>query len=149
MPDDDDDDLPDSNSATFGKADVEARVHDWLTRLNGFFRENSQWAQSQGWTIDLSGRVPMHEHLMQKFRVSAAQQPVLRIDSPQGGYALFKPKGLWVIGANGRIDLYTGKGAFVIIDQAEKFEPPKWRLFRSENKREGVAYDPALLSGLM
>ena len=85
---------------------------------------------------------------MQKFGVLATEQPTLRLDG-EDGYALFKPKGLWVIGANGRIDLYTSKGTFIIVDLAERGAAPRWTIFRASQKPDGDAFKPEMITTLV
>jgi len=36
----------------------------------------------------------------------------------------FQPKGLWVIGANGRVDLITKAAAPILVDQSEPLSRP-------------------------
>lgn len=126
---------------------VEARVHNWKNRLHDLFQAVSSWAVKNGWHVDDSGTVGMHEELMQKFGVPATTQPTLRLDGDQG-YILFKPKGLWVIGANGRIDLYTSKGTFIIVDLAERGAAPRWTIFRATHRRDGDLFTPEMLANL-
>lgn len=144
----DDDDLSSPLADDLSKEDIQHRVDDWLGRLNALFRKTEQWAAEQGWAVSRADAVPMNEELMRQQGVSPAEQPVLRIDGPEGGYALFKPKGLWVIGANGRVDLYTSKGAFILVDKADEFRTPSWQLFRASGQPEGIPYAPELLTGL-
>ncbi|QLH73016.1 hypothetical protein [Rhodopseudomonas palustris] len=130
------------------KQHVEERVQDWKNRLSDLFRDVGGWARDNGWQVDDRGKVSMHEELMQKFNLPPTSQPTLRLDG-ECGYALFKPKGLWVIGANGRVDLYTSKGTFIIVDLAERGEPPRWTIFRTSSKREGEPFSPEILANLI
>jgi len=130
------------------KDSVEARIEDWKSRLRTLYRQVSDWGLKNGWTVDNSGTVEMYEELMQKFDVPATEQPTLRLDGEQG-YILFKPKGLWVIGANGRIDLYTSKGTFIIVDLAERGTPAQWTIFRATEKRDGDRFTPEMLASLV
>lgn len=141
----DGEDLP---QTTITKELVESRVEDWKSRLSTLFRQVSDWALDNGWQVADSGTVEMHEELMQKYGVPATEQPTLRLDRGQG-YLLFKPKALWVIGANGRIDLYTSKGTFIIVDLAERGASPKWTIFRATHKRDGDRFTPEMLAGLV
>ena len=85
---------------------------------------------------------------MQKFGVPATKQPTLRLDGDHR-YALFKPTGLWVIGANGRLDLYTSKGTFIIVDLAERGAAPRWTIFRASKKRDGDLFTPGMVANLV
>jgi hypothetical protein len=145
---DDLDAMEEGAETTITKELVEERVQDWKNRLHALFREVSAWAQKNGWQVDNSGQVSMHEELMQKLNVPATSQPILRLDGDRG-YALFKPKGLWVIGANGRIDLYTSRGTFIIVDLGERDAPPRWTIFRASKKREGDLFSPEMIANLV
>jgi hypothetical protein len=133
---------------TVNKEAVEESVQDWKNRLQALFQEVRAWALKNGWRVDDSGEVSMHEELMQKFNVPATRQPTLRLDGERG-YALFKPKGLWVIGANGRIDLYTSKGTFIIVDLAERDTSPRWTIFRASQNHEGDLFSPEMIANLV
>lgn len=127
---------------------VEDRVDEWRQRLHDLFSDIGSWARARGWRVDDSGRVPMHEQLMQQFDMPATDQPILRLDRAQV-YALFKPKALWVIGANGRIDLFTSRGAFTIVDLAEAGEAPRWTVYGGNKSPNGASFSPALIESLV
>jgi hypothetical protein len=145
---DDLDAVEESPQTTVTKELVEERVRDWKNRLRAFFQEVRAWAIEKGWQVDDSGAVGMHEELMQKFDVPATRQPTLRLDG-EHGYALFKPRGPWVIGANGRIDLYTSKGTFIIVDLAERGSAPRWTIFRASQNRDGDLFRPEMIANLV
>ena len=145
---DDLDAMEESRQTTITKEQVEERVRDWKNHLRDLFEEVGVWAIQHGWRVDHSRTVAMHEELMERFDVPATEQPTLRLDN-EHQYALFKPKGLWVIGANGRIDLYTSKGAFIILDLAERGAPPRWTIFRTSQNRDGEAFTPEMLANLV
>jgi hypothetical protein len=145
---DDMDAMEESMQTSVSKELVEERVQDWKDRLHALFRDVRAWAIENGWRVDESGTVGMHEELMQQFGVPATEQPTLRLDGADG-YALFKPKGLWVIGANGRIDLYTSKGTFIIVDLAQRGAVPRWTIFRASQKRDGDLFTPGMIASLV
>lgn len=89
----------------------------------------------------------MFDELMQQCGGPATEQPTLRSDADHD-YALFKPKGLWVIGANGRIDLDTSKGPFIIVDLAERGASSRWTIFRASPKPDGEGFTPDILARL-
>jgi len=144
---DDLENMEEGSQTSVTKELVEARVEDWKSRLHDLFRLVRGWALENGWEVDGSGTVEMHEELMRRFGIPATEQPTLRLDGNQR-YVLFKPKALWVVGANGRIDLYTTKGAFIIVDLAEPSANPKWTIFRATDKRDGDHFTPEMLDNL-
>jgi hypothetical protein len=126
--------------------EIERRIADWMRRLNNLFQATEAWAAKHGWSADPADTVAMHEELMEGYELPPVEQPTLKLIGPGQSFAFFKPRALWVIGANGRVDLYTSKGVYIIIDQADAYAPPAWTLFRSSSKREGVPYSPDFLS---
>ena len=142
------DTVNESLQETITRGQVVERVENWKSRLNLLFSDVRVWAEANTWRVDASASVSMHEPMMRQFDVPPTTQPVLRLDGDRG-YALFKPKGLWVIGANGRIDLYTSKGAYTILDLAEYGQAPRWTIFRTTQKPAGEAFMAELLSDLV
>ena len=127
---------------------VQARVENWQSRIREFYSLIRAWAEKNDWKVNDSGRVEMLEELMQEYEIPPAEQPVLRLDRG-AQFALFFPKGLWVIGANGRIDLITPKGSFIIVDLANQFAEPKWMIFRTEPNSKGKPFSPDMIESLM
>src|ERR1019366_7471849 len=110
-------------------------------RLDTLFKQIKAWAAATGWTAEDGAPTPMHEEMMERFGVSERQQPTLRVRSGKGPEIWIKPKGLWVIGANGRVDMYSRKGAFALVDVADTFQAPQWVLHRI-GKRHGQPFNP-------
>ncbi len=106
---------------------VQRRIDDWLARLDNLFSLIKAWAGAHGWTWK-EDTLPMYEQMMIDFEVRSRDQPSLKLMSAAGDFVWIKPKGLWVIGANGRVDIYAPKGAFTLVDIAEQFEKPEWIL---------------------
>jgi len=71
---DDLDAMEESPETTFTKEDVEKGVQDWKERLRALFQDVHAWAQENGWHVNASGTVEMHEELMQEFGVPATDQ---------------------------------------------------------------------------
>lgn len=114
---------------------VTARVADWLGRLENLKRDMADWLP-EGFHIRDRPPVPMHEELMRKFHVARANMPsfdILREGTP---VMRFQPKGLWTIGANGRIDLVRREGTFILVDQSENLSGnPQWEYYAPGNAR--------------
>ena len=106
---------------------VERRVLDWEARIAALYSEVIGWLP-EGWHADQSGVVVMNEPLMQDYGVAARDLPVLSLKHRGGVTATLVPRGLWIIGANGRIDLVGQTERFVIIDGAENFERSHWEI---------------------
>jgi hypothetical protein len=61
--------------------------------------------------------------LMRRFDVSPREMPVFELRSGPERVMRIQPKGLWIIGANGRVDLITKATAPILVDQSEPLEP--------------------------
>lgn len=127
---------------------VSRRVDDWLRRLDGLFEDIKTWAKANGWTVEDGAPIPMHEEPMERLAVRERQQPTLSVRSPEGAEIWIKPKGLWVIGANGRVDMYSRKGAFALVDVADEFETPRWILHRV-GQGAGQPFDPEQVADMV
>ena len=113
------------------KAYVQKRVDDWINRLDLLKSSIKAWATQNTWqTTDLA--VPMNEELMQSHGIPTHTMPGLTLITPNHAQVSVKPKGLWVIGANGRVDIYSPAGAHVLVDTAAYFEPAKWIFMENE-----------------
>jgi hypothetical protein len=86
--------------------------------------------------------------------VSEKEQPkvdILRIVGRDGtNAAIFYPRGPWVIGANGRIDLRLtpsvgGSHAFMLVDQSGPFSSPYWVRMPIGSPFERERFDPGWL----
>ena len=128
--------------------DVKRRVEDWLQRLGDLFGQVKTWAKASGWSAEDGAAIPMHEELMVRFGMPASEQPSLTVRSPEGAEIWVKPKGLWVIGANGRVDIFSRQGAFTLVDVADAFEKPEWVLHRI-GKGDGQPFDPKQLADIV
>jgi hypothetical protein len=119
--------LEETTSREIDHDHIVRRVDDWAHRIEELYRLVEGWLPV-GWTVHQRGTVQMREELMQKFRVPARELPVLELVHDRKVYAHIEPRGLWIIGANGRLDLFSGPRHHVIVDAAENFQPPDWRI---------------------
>jgi hypothetical protein len=114
-------------------AHVARRVDDWVRRIDSLFAKIESWLPP-GWAAERIRNVRMHEELMQKFNIPARTLPIL--DLVHGGRlaASIEPRGLWIIGTNGRLDLTRGDDRYIITDEAENFGQPAWRISPFSNR---------------
>jgi hypothetical protein len=123
------------------QADIEKRVNDWMNRISGLYSSIKEWLNtSPSYTTREQSEVIMYEELMQKYQIDPKKLKVLDIYAGDKIIATFKPIGLWIIGANGRVDILSKKGTILLVDKAEKFEPPSW-LSYTKNKNESEPFN--------
>lgn len=119
--------LIDDDERIVDKKYVERRVDDWSLRIEQLYANVASWLP-EGWFALHAGDVAMHEELMQRFGVPERHLPLLILERDGETRARMEPRGLWIIGANGRVDLIGRKSHFLIIDRAESFEPANWQV---------------------
>lgn len=122
---------------------VQGRVEDWKRRLSSLYSEIVAWFPDL--RSDQSDTVEMYEDLMREYGVSPTRVPVLRLFEQHDQVAKFVPRGLWIIGANGRVDLFTPKGHFLIFDRSEYSEPSRWEIASSLRRLEPEPLTPDTL----
>ena len=103
------DEIEDTSNIEITTDDVQRRISDWLARLDDLLGSVKTWAGAHGWKWT-DDALPMHEQMMIEFNVAPQNQPSLKLVGPAGDFVWIKPKALWVIGANGRVDVYSPKG---------------------------------------
>ena len=117
---------------------VRRRVDDWEARVNRLYATVSAWLP-EGWTARAGAPVRMHEEMMRMFDVAARQIPTLVLENGSGNSAVLEPRGLWIIGANGRVDMKCGPRHYLIVDVAGNFEASQWQAASVEQRLDRVA----------
>lgn len=110
------------------------RVDDWKQRVSSLYDQVCGWLPSH-MSTDRRNSVPMHEDLMRKYDVAETELPILNVYENGGWIAKLVPRGLWIIGANGRLDLFARNGQWILVDRAENFENPVWQIAPAEHRR--------------
>jgi hypothetical protein len=102
--------------------------------------------------MSIANRTPtvMHEELMRKFNVPPTQMPTFEVIRGTERVMRVQPKGLWIIGANGRVDLITKKASYILVDEAEPSTPASnWHYYASGDKRRATEFDQAHFVSLL
>jgi hypothetical protein len=129
---------------------IKGRVKDWLQRLAALYSfvertlENSENIECKS-----TNHMTMYEELMQKSDVEPERVPILDIYKNKTVIASFKPVGLWVVGANGRVDILTKSGAFILVDVADKGKKSDWKVYTPRNRRKGTDFDVTFIEELV
>jgi hypothetical protein len=71
----------------------------------------------------------MDEEFMRRFGVRRVTLPVLKIKAHGHVVATVIPVGLWVIGANGRVDILTAAGQANVVNNSATPDLPDWVAF--------------------
>jgi len=130
------------------RSQVEKRVEDWAQRIAGLYGQIDSWLPS-GWSSKRTWRMRMLEEPMREVDLPAYELPVLELLADGVPAAVIEPRGLWIIGANGRLDLRRGTDHHLILDRAANFEEPDWILVPLSDRQRGVPLDRATLSSVL
>lgn len=107
------------------------RLEDWQKRVAKLLRQIASWLPKH---LDLKYGTPflMNESMLASYKLGPAEITTADIYHGKRLILTIKPKGLWIIGANGRIDLISRKGLNILIDKAEAFKKPDWTIYSQE-----------------
>ena len=127
---------------TTSKIDIENRIDDWMERVSKlytFIKESLSSVPS--YSTKENSEVTMYEELMQKYQLPPRQLKVLDIYHEGHIVATLKPIGLWIIGANGRVDFLSKEGAVLLVDKSEKLHSSNWTCYTKTKKDKGEPFD--------
>jgi hypothetical protein len=123
------------------------RLRDWQARVHALY-DSVQESLGNEYKYDRTGKHVSRETSVQRAGIDASEVPpidILLIDRDGRRAATFMPRDLWVIGANGRIDLIIGTKSggrrfFILYDQSMPLSGGSdWRIRRPT---EGLQESP-------
>lgn len=121
---------------------IERRVAEWANRIDALYSiVQDALSGMREISTSMSRSISMNEELMQKYSVPGRELPILDIKKNGQIIATLKPIGLWVIGANGRVDLLSEKGSYILVDHAEHGTTPDWKVFTPSNRTKSESFD--------
>jgi len=133
-----------------------ARLRDWRDRVDHLYDEIES-GLGPAYSFDRSGKHWTQEVVFQRAGLDSTEVPpidILRIEEPTGVLrAIIQPRHLWIVGANGRLDLNVLRGAgpgrrvFQLLDLSSPMsgrsdwrlvsgaEPLEWPRFTTDRLR--------------
>jgi len=132
------------------KEDAIKRIEDWKNRLSKLYTDVEEWITDFGtYTTERIKDVRMYEEFMHRFSLQAELLESLDIRKETELVATLRPVGLWIIGANGRVDILLYSGSVFLVDQAEQFTPSNWVAYSKENNMNGERFTKATFQRLL
>lgn len=124
------------------KQDVKKRIASWIQRLNGLFAQLEVWAQDHPDCEIKRGKITqINESLMQAYGLEPRLVPTLTFFVDKKYRVAFVPSALWVVGANGRVNVTTNFRQYILVDLALDEEDPKWVIVSPKEKNNQVDFN--------
>jgi hypothetical protein len=139
------------------KKHVLARLRDWQARVHALY-DAVQKTLGSDYAYDRSGNQESAEDMVQRVRLDPAKVPkldILRIEQDGKAVATFVPRGLWIIGANGRVDVIItprsgGRRLFMLIDHSLPLSSESdWRIVRPSDQLHQPPFLPERFGELL
>lgn len=118
------------------KREVQERLRDWRRRLDALFARIEGWVQQtrNRWSVQRGAVRQRHEQMMRDVGVAPRELPTLVIQCDRSNIE-FVPSCLWIIGANGRVDISVGGTPYTLVDMGGKGgQPSDWQLVNRDPK---------------
>ncbi len=121
---------------------VEKKIQNWKARITNLYSIIAEWLKfSSAYSTKKQSSIKMYEELMHKFQIPPTSLKVLDIYYKDHIVATIKPVGLWIIGANGRLDILYKNGSITLVDESEQFKEPEWFAYSRSGKDNGKSFD--------
>lgn len=108
------------------RSHIERRIVEWHGRILSLYARLVGWLP-EGWSGQETEDVAMNEPLMRNFSVAERRLPSLVMSMGHLSVRL-EPRGLWIVGTNGRIDMVSLEGHDILYDQADLYKEPCWMI---------------------
>lgn len=134
---------------------VIAKLADWQVRLKKLFAEVETWANQLAQTTGESPRMlrgaslQLVEDWMEKFDLQPDLVPNLAILYGRNR-VYFEPAGLWIIAANGRVNVTTPDRRYILVDLGgENDQPSNWVIVDPRSRNIRQPFNEAILRSLI
>ncbi len=140
------------------KAHVMRRLQDWQRRVHDLY-DSIQQGLGADFVLDRSGKHRTMEEMVQRAGISAEAIPaidILRVERSDGQLlATILPRYLWILGANGRLDLRLNRpggrvASYALTDRSRPLSSePHWYLVPSSDPAGQTRFSPDRLRELL
>ncbi len=134
-----------TTDGVFTSARIVEEVEDWLHRVSTLYSDVQAWLGDRpDLRCEQNRTVIMSEEMMQEFAVPDREIPILDVFEADQVVASFVPRGLWMIGSWGRVDVITRNRTHLLValGGVGKLE---WRLVSPEGRQRTEPFDKKAL----
>jgi hypothetical protein len=139
------------------RAHVIERLHDWRERVHALY-DSVESSLGTAFSYDRRGKNRSYERPVQRVGLALDEVPevdILRVVQGEKAIAQFVPRDLWIIGANGRVDLVLhsrpgGTRRFMLLDLSLPLSGKgDWHIVRPSDPLRQPPFRPEDLPGLL
>lgn len=130
---------------------VKTRLTDWNSRLNNLYSRLDSWVKRLPNVTASHGETKqLIEPLMKQFHVAAQRIPTYTVIVDHTWRIAFIPSVLWIVGANGRIDICTPIRQHILVDSGGKNGAPSdWQLAVEDARKLLIPFDKVAFRKLL
>jgi hypothetical protein len=140
------DDEDEHNNRALSPEEVNRRLDLWAVQLEKLFAKIKRWANKSDLTVEQGPSVAVENVPLVHPAVKKFNQPSLRLRKGKNEIWI-RPKGPWVIGAAGRVDLVSIHGSAMLINTAKEDAEPSWRFYYLSSPPNVELKEPVTLRG--
>jgi hypothetical protein len=144
--------LEELTADTLSREHVERRLDDWTRRIDDLYARIAAWVAPELTVSEEPRAVQIDGEPMREVGAAPRDLPVLDLLKNGERIVSIEPRGLWIIGANGRLDLTHHDGSasrYFLVDSAQNFAPPQWRVVSSEDRTVRRPLDKSVFLSLL
>lgn len=122
---------------------VVVRVEDWKERLEKLVNTISEWGRELAGDYEQKRYTvrQFNEMLLEKHHVAPAELPAISLTKGKH-VATFEPNVLWIIGANGRVSVFSDMEPYTLVDMGGLHgEPSDWQVVGWKLERTLIPFD--------
>jgi hypothetical protein len=127
---------------------IEGRLEDWRNRLSRLFTEIAGWIPPP-WQPHNGKITQRNEELMQRYNIAPRDIETLTLLNGKHRVA-FVPSALWIIGADGRVNVTVDASQYILIDRrSTASDPSQWVIVLGNQRNETVAFTRDVFQALL
>lgn len=133
------------------------RLRDWQTRVHSLY-ESVQNTLGPGYACDRTGKHESMEEMVQRAGLTPGEVPkldILTITQNGKQVARFEPRSLWMIGANGQVNVVLtpksgGRRLYMLIDRSLPLSNDSdWRIVQPSDRLHQPPFRPETFGDLL
>ena len=116
------------------------KIDDWIVRLNKLYNRVEKWTPSN-YKIHRSEISQRIEKPLQHYHILPKKLPTLALFLNKERI-VFVPSSLWILGADGRINLTTNRKQYTLVDlRTSQEEPSNWQIVVDDVRKGTEPFD--------